>query len=178
MNQQSTTQRIVLNYRYASPGDEVTFVMALPRELDRIGPVHKTDTVVYVRADGDEGEAAQPVSVESKMSRAHKVERVSGPDFGLDDSPSSKKRMGFAHMDIPVHCGLPAQRQPSAAAGAPPVTNPGTLIMPRARRLLRGVVGRPPWLHHRLRLTTQRRSAPCQRWCVAPFAKAPADRDG
>jgi len=107
-----------LNYRHASPGDEVAFVMALPRELDRIGPVHRSDTVVYVREDGDEGEAAQPVSVESKMSRSHKVERIRGPDFGLDDSPSSKKRMGFAHMDIPVHCGLSAQRSASAGGAA------------------------------------------------------------
>src|SRR6266478_1506770 len=50
--------------------------------------------------------------------------------------------------------------------------------MPRARRLLRGVVGWPPRLKHTLRLATTRRSAPYQRWCVAPFAKAPADRDG
>jgi len=69
------------------------------------------------------------------------------------------------------------QRQPSAAAGAPPLTGPGTLKMPRARRLLRGVVGWPPWLNHRLRLTDQRRSTPLSSR-VAPVAKAPADRDG
>src|SRR5438477_22871 len=49
--------------------------------------------------------------------------------------------------------------------------------MPRARRLLRGVVGWPPWLDHTLRLATTRRLTP-QRSCVAPVAKAPADRNG
>src|SRR6266404_4469192 len=72
---------------------------------------------------------------------------------------------------------MSVQRQPSAAAGAPPLTEPGTLKMPRARRLLSGVVGRPPWLKHRPRLTDQRRPAP-KRSCVAPVAKATADRNG
>jgi hypothetical protein len=93
VDEQVSLERDVINHSGpAPPADPLTFVHAVPAELDAGVAVAFGTAAVHPATEGDEAELAGPVPGELDEARFKEVDRIAVPQVHLHDPPSARQR--------------------------------------------------------------------------------------